>query len=71
MLATNPKLTAAQIIGIMQRTSLPLPGGSYAWINDAGFGVIHPEACLAEAKNASKRMDIKPNSSLGKARRRS
>ena len=32
-------LTAAQIGGILQRTSRPLPGDDYNWRNDAGFGV--------------------------------
>jgi len=49
MLSLNPKLTAAQISGIIRRTSQPLPGASYAWSNDAGFGVIDAQACLAEA----------------------
>lgn len=49
MLSLNPKLTAAQICGIIRRTSLPLPGTSYSWRNDAGFGVIDAAACLAEA----------------------
>lgn len=58
MLAINPALTAAQIGGIIQRTSRPLPGGTYSWANDAGFGVINPEACLAEAAQANERTDI-------------
>jgi subtilisin family serine protease len=49
MLSLNPRLTAAQISGIIRRTSQPLPGASYAWSNDAGFGVIDAQACLAEA----------------------
>jgi subtilisin family serine protease len=49
MLSLNPKLTAAQIGGIIRRTSRPLPGSSYAWQNDAGFGVIDAKACLREA----------------------
>jgi subtilisin family serine protease len=49
MLAIQPRLTAAQIAGILQRTSRPLPGGDYAWKHDAGFGRINPEACLQEA----------------------
>lgn len=49
MLSLNPQLTAAQISGIIRRTSLPLPGASYAWRSDAGFGVIDAEACLREA----------------------
>ena len=57
MLAANPQLTAAQIGGILQRTSRPLPGGSYAWANDAGFGVINPAACLKEARTINLRVD--------------
>lgn len=49
MLATQPRLTAAQISGILQRTARPLPGGDFVWRNDAGFGRIDPEACLKEA----------------------
>jgi subtilisin family serine protease len=49
MLSLNPKLTAAQISGIIRRTSQPPTGASYAWSNDAGFGVIDAQACLAEA----------------------
>ena len=60
MLATNRKLTAAQIVGIIQRTSQPLPGGRFAWANDAGFGAINPKACLDEALTASKQEDLKP-----------
>lgn len=58
MLAVNRNLTAAQIGGIIQRTSRPLPGGSYTWANDAGFGVIDPEACLKEAEVINERGDI-------------
>ncbi|TDW68996.1 subtilase family protein [Novosphingobium sp. PhB55] len=54
MLSLNPKLTAAQISGIIRRTSQPLPGASYAWTNDAGFGVINAAACLAEAVRIGK-----------------
>ena len=53
MLSLNPELTAAQISGIIRRTSQPLPGASYAWRNDAGFGVIDAPACLAEAVRIS------------------
>ncbi len=48
MLAINPKLTAAQIEGIVLRTARPLPGDSFKWANYAGFGRIDPEACLKE-----------------------
>ena len=49
MLAANPKLTAAQIEGIIVRTARPLPGESFKWANSSGFGRIDPEACLKEA----------------------
>ena len=57
MLAAQPELTAAQIGGIIHRTARPLPGGTYQWMNDAGFGSIHPEACLEEARLAQQRRD--------------
>lgn len=60
MLAVEPKLTAAQIEGIVQRTSRPLPGGTFAWVNDAGFGRIDPGACVAEAATVNVRKDRTP-----------
>jgi subtilisin family serine protease len=60
MLAVEPRLTAAQIEGIIQRTARPLPGASFSWINDAGFGRIDPELCLLEAAAANTREDVKP-----------
>ncbi len=58
MLAENPKLTASQIRGILQRTSRPLPNANFNWRDDAGFGVLDPEACLAEVRNLSKVEDV-------------
>ncbi len=58
MLAENPALTASQIRGILQRTARPLPNADFAWRNDAGYGVIDPEACLAEVKQLSRVEDI-------------
>jgi hypothetical protein len=58
MLAANRDLTAAQISGILQRTSQPLPGGKYAWANDSGFGFIRPGAAGAEAQRINRRLDI-------------
>lgn len=49
MLSLNPGLTAAQIGGIIRRTSNPMPGSTYEWQDGAGFGVIDPSACLREA----------------------
>jgi subtilisin family serine protease len=57
MLAIEPRLTAAQIEGILHRTSRPLPGRAYAWSDDAGFGVISPAACLAEAAAVNQRRE--------------
>jgi subtilisin family serine protease len=57
MLAIQPKLTAAQIEGIIRSTARPLPGGSFAWANDAGFGVIDPETALEQAALADARRD--------------
>lgn len=57
MLKVRPTLTAAQICGILQRTARPLPGASYAWAKDAGFGTIDPAACLVEAQATADRLD--------------
>jgi subtilisin family serine protease len=57
MLAREPRLTAAQIQGILHRTAQPLPGADFTWANDAGFGRIDPEACLREAGEIFKRKD--------------
>ena len=58
MLAIEPRLTAAQIEAILRRTARPLPGASFEWTNDAGFGVIDPEACLAEVRRVNERKDL-------------
>jgi subtilisin family serine protease len=58
MLAVEPRLTAAQIEGIIHRTSRPLPGASHEWSDSAGFGVINPEGCLTEAANAMRRREV-------------
>ena len=58
MLAVNSKLTAAQCLGILQRTSQPLPGMPYEWQNDSGFGQIAPEAAILEAKSFNERVQI-------------
>jgi hypothetical protein len=60
MLAVEPQLTAAQIVGIIRRTARPLPGADFAWRNDAGFGRIDPEACLEEAARVNQRRDLYP-----------
>jgi subtilisin family serine protease len=58
MLSLRRDLTAAQILGIIQRTAQPLAGDLYDWRNDAGYGAIDPEACLAEAKRFTARKDV-------------
>jgi hypothetical protein len=58
MLAAQPKLTAAQVEGVIVRTARPLPGGSFKWQNGAGFGRIDPEACINEASAIDKREDL-------------
>jgi subtilisin family serine protease len=57
MLATQPKLTAAQIEGIIIRTARPLPGDGFKWLNHAGFGRIDPNACIREAAMINERED--------------
>lgn len=59
MLAVQPDLTAAQLIGIMRRTALPLEDGDYAWKNDVGFGSIDPSACLEEAARVNVPNELK------------
>jgi subtilisin family serine protease len=57
MLNANPSLNSLQCLGILQRTARPLPGGTYEWTNDAGFGRIDPEAAISEAKHFTRRTD--------------
>jgi subtilisin family serine protease len=59
MLAANNRLGAAQVNGILKATARPLPGGNFQWINDGGFGVIHPAACVEQALQSTRRTDIK------------
>jgi subtilisin family serine protease len=49
MLAVNPDLTSAQIAGILRRTATPLPGTTYDWRRDIGFGRINPRAAILQA----------------------
>jgi subtilisin family serine protease len=58
MLAVNPKLTSAQCQGILQRTCQPLPGATYEWKNDTGFGQIDPQEAIKEAKSFDHRTDL-------------
>ncbi|MGW5192789.1 S8 family serine peptidase [Kribbella sp. NPDC004138] len=46
MLGIQKSLTSAQIQGIMRSTSTPLPGQTFGWRNDTGFGLIDAAACL-------------------------
>lgn len=57
MMRIDPTLTSSQIEGIMQRTAQPLPGATYVWKNDAGFGRIDPDQCLQEAASVHARKD--------------
>jgi subtilisin family serine protease len=59
LLAKNRRLTAAQIEAILKRTAKPLPGAGFEWTNDAGFGVIDPDAALAEVERVDQRKDLK------------
>lgn len=60
MLSAEPRLTAAQIVGIVRRTSSPLKTGDYRWRNDSGFGLIDPAGCLAEVERLKSRKDLNP-----------
>jgi subtilisin family serine protease len=58
MLAKQPRLTAAQVGGIIQRTAKPLPGMDFTWRDDAGYGVLDHAACLSEAGAINEREDL-------------
>jgi subtilisin family serine protease len=58
MLNIDDTLTSAQIEGIMQRTAQPLPGATFAWKNDAGYGRLDAQACLEEAPVVNARKDL-------------
>jgi subtilisin family serine protease len=58
MLAVNKQLTGAQITGILKRTANPLPGASFDWRDDAGFGQIDGAAAIREAATMRNRTDI-------------
>src|SRR5688572_9881766 len=59
MMAANRELTAAQCVGILQRTARPLAGASYEWVNDVGFGRLDPEAAIEEAKAINERVPVR------------
>ena len=58
MLSVNPELTGAQVGGIIKRTAKPQPGADFSWRDDAGSGVIDPEACLREAVQVQDRLEV-------------
>ena len=58
MLSVEPRLTAAQITGILRRTAAPLPGHDFNWRDDAGFGSIDANTCLREAARAFEADDV-------------
>ena len=60
MFAANPALSAAQCAGILLRTAKPLPGASYDWGNDVGYGRINPTAAIEEARRANERTEVRP-----------
>lgn len=59
MLAMNHELTAAQCLGILQRTARPLAGASYKWVNDVGYGCLNPEAAIEEARAINTRVELR------------
>lgn len=59
MLAAEPRLTAAQIVGIIKATAQPLPGGTFEWVNDCGFGILQPEQCVRAARHLMTERDAK------------
>jgi subtilisin family serine protease len=59
MMAMNHELTAAQCLGILQRTARPLAGASYKWVNDMGFGRLDPQAAIEEAKAINTRVELR------------
>jgi subtilisin family serine protease len=60
MLAVDRTLSAAQIVGILQRTAQPLPGSGRSWSDDAGFGMLDAAACIHEAEAINQREDKTP-----------
>jgi len=58
MLSLARNLNAAQIGGIIQRTASPLPGKTFEWATDAGYGRIEADKCISEALSVNEREDI-------------
>ena len=65
MLGANGDITSAQCAGILQRTARPLVGGSYKWINDAGWGRLDAKAAIEEAKGINQRAPMGKRGGLG------
>jgi subtilisin family serine protease len=59
MLAAEPRLTAAQIVGVLKATAQPLPGSTFEWVNDCGFGIIQPDQCVRAARQLMLDHDMK------------
>ena len=60
MLAVKPTLTASQCAAILQRTSSPLPGTTFEWKNDSGFGMIDADQAVLEARTFNDRIELRP-----------
>jgi len=58
LLNTDKNLNAAQCLGILQRTAKPLPGKTFEWSNDAGFGRISSEDAIREAATFLQRTEL-------------
>lgn len=58
MLEANPRVTSAQAAAILQRTAQPLPGISFEWQNDAGYGQIQAGAAIDEAKQFADNREV-------------
>jgi subtilisin family serine protease len=58
MLGANPRLTGAQVGGIIRATAHPLPGHDYRWRDDAGSGLIDARECVVQAVAMNERRDV-------------
>ena len=59
MLEAKRELTSAQCASILRATAQPLPGTSYEWRNDSGFGCIAPKRAVDEAKSFGRRRELR------------
>lgn len=55
MLTLEPRLTAAQINGVLRRTAVPLEPEVFDWRDDTGFGQVDARACLDEVRALQRR----------------